>query len=165
MEGGVMRKLIFCLSVGGTFFALTTMTIAFAASTTSRDVATLSKAESNVVALLNQYKPTGAWKARFDAAVSVQTADIARVNADLSPSRPNAHSHPSGIGATLKVMSNDGPYSVTLLALGVANPDDLNGPVDSGTHALSAEFRITDMRMSRFPWNFGDGPRGFQATS
>ena len=59
--------------------------VAVAATSTSTDVAKLATAESNVVTLLHQYKPTAAWKASFKTAEATQAADIAKVNADLSP--------------------------------------------------------------------------------
>lgn len=59
--------------------------VALAATSTSTDVAKLATAESNVVTLLHQYKPTAAWKASLKTAEATQAADIAKVNSDLSP--------------------------------------------------------------------------------
>jgi hypothetical protein len=59
--------------------------VAVAATSTQTDVATLATAESNVVTLLHQYKPTAVWKASLKKAEATQAADIAKLNSDLSP--------------------------------------------------------------------------------
>ena len=63
----------------------TTTDVKTATSKTTTDVKTLASAESHVVTLLHNYKATALWKSQFKAAGAVQNTDLARVNADLSP--------------------------------------------------------------------------------
>jgi hypothetical protein len=56
---------------------------AAAADKTSPDVHSLATAESAVLGLLNQYKDTPSWRSAFNAAVSTQNADLARLKSDL----------------------------------------------------------------------------------
>ena len=70
--------------------ALGTSTIALAAATTTTttttaDVHTLAVTESRVVSLLDHYSNSPTWKAQYKAALVVQTAGIAKTNADLFP--------------------------------------------------------------------------------
>lgn len=58
-------------------------TAAAAADRTRPDVRSLAAAESAVLGLLNQYKDTPSWRSAFDAAVSTQNADLARLKSDL----------------------------------------------------------------------------------
>jgi len=58
-------------------------TAAAAADRTRPDVRSLGTAESAVLGLLNHYKDTTAWRSAFDAAVSTQNADLARLKSDL----------------------------------------------------------------------------------
>ncbi len=67
---------------------LGTTSVAVAAPTTSTDVQTLEAAESHLATLLRAYSNTPNWKAHYKAALAAQSADIARVNADLfSPAK------------------------------------------------------------------------------
>jgi hypothetical protein len=65
-----------------------TATIATATTTTTTDVQTAATAEAHVISLLHAYTNTAAWKARFKAAVATQSADLAKVNSDITPVAP-----------------------------------------------------------------------------
>jgi hypothetical protein len=79
-----MKKPVLTLAVAFAM-VLGCSAVAVATTSTSTDVAKLATAESNVVTLLHQYKPTAAWKASLKTAEATQAADIAKVNSDLSP--------------------------------------------------------------------------------
>jgi hypothetical protein len=71
------------------------------AGSTATDVKTLASAESNVVTLLRNYKATTSWKSQFKTAIAKQTNDVAKVNADLSPTVKGAVLF-SGSGSNIK---------------------------------------------------------------
>lgn len=94
--------------------------IAAATTTTSTDVLTLATAESHIVTLLHQYQPTATWKAQFKAAEATQAADLAKVNADLSPPAPAPRTRP---GAPVPL-----PLTAFGLLAGTAKPVVPAGP-------------------------------------
>jgi hypothetical protein len=75
--------------IGTLLLVFGSSTIAFAATSARADVSTLAAAESNVVALLHQYKDTPSWKARFKSAMAKQNVELARVKADLTTGTSN----------------------------------------------------------------------------
>jgi hypothetical protein len=129
-------KKITLASLGAIFPVVLTCALASAATTTSTDVRTLSGAESKVVALLDHYQPTSAWKAQFKAAEALQASDLAKINAALWP-EPSQQT----VGSTQDVVSESGPYSVTLLAVETVQADDS----DANTRSVAAKFRVTDI--------------------
>ncbi|MBU6496107.1 MAG: hypothetical protein KGR42_06825 [Acidobacteria bacterium] len=62
-----------------------TVNIAAAAISPPPSVTALTGAETHVVTLLHQFKNTATWKKAYEAAVATQSADIAKLNAALSP--------------------------------------------------------------------------------
>jgi hypothetical protein len=60
-----------------------TATTAAASARTSLDVRSLATAESVVLTLLDRYQDTPSWRSAFNAAVSTQNADLARMKSDL----------------------------------------------------------------------------------
>lgn len=89
-------------------------TAAAATDRTTSDVHSLSAAESTVLGLLNKYKDTPSWRSAFDAAVSTQSTDLARLKSDLA-----------------------GPGTKTLKAL-VTVPDLVNVELDHAEARLQA---------------------------
>ena len=79
MKRVVVALAALTIAAGG----IATATAAAAADRTSLDVHSLASAESGVLGLLNQYKDTPTWRSAFDAAVSRQNADLARLKSDL----------------------------------------------------------------------------------
>jgi hypothetical protein len=79
-----MKKPVLTVALA-TVLVLGGSAVAVAATSTSNSVARLLSAESNVIAVLHQYKPTAAWRIDFKDAEATQGADLAKVNADLLP--------------------------------------------------------------------------------
>lgn len=80
-------------------------TIAVAATSTTANVTALATAESHVVTLLHAYAPTAAWKSELKAALTVQSADIAKLNSALTPTPPS--------GGTLFSQSGSGAQTTS----------------------------------------------------
>ena len=68
---------------------------AVAADTTSVDVHSLARAESNVLTLLDHYESTPAWRTAFETAVSAQDADVTRLQSAIGGSGRGAR--PAGV--------------------------------------------------------------------
>ena len=99
---------------------LSLTTAAVAATSTSNDVSALAKAESQVVSVLKNYRDTATWKAQFNAAVSRQESDLAKVTNDLAtssapkPTRTSATSCTGPCAFRLPAPDNLGFTSVAL---------------------------------------------------
>jgi hypothetical protein len=76
-----MRKVIALIGTVG--LALTGTNLAVAEGTDTTQVHTLAQTESQVVALLHEFKDTATWKAQYQAALTAQSTAIAHLNADL----------------------------------------------------------------------------------
>ena len=104
----------------------------------------LATAESNVVTLLHQYKPTAAWEASFKTAEAIQSADIAKVNSDLSPApAPVSSGHTltqqeqSAVAAAKQYLSISAFSRLGLIAQ-LDSPDGGGYPVNVATVAVDS---------------------------
>ena len=64
---------------------VTSTSVAAALSGSPVNVSPLSTAESHVLTLLHTYRATATWKNEFKSAIAIQTSNIAKFNAALSP--------------------------------------------------------------------------------
>ena len=65
-----------------------TATLTVATTKTTKDVHNLASAELRVVNVLHHYQGTAVWRKQLEAAVAAQTAELAKVDADVSGSKP-----------------------------------------------------------------------------
>jgi hypothetical protein len=150
--------------------------VALASTTTTKtDVATLATAESKVVSLLHEYKPTVAWKLKYEAAVTKQAAILAKVSSDLfatpkvTPSPTTTTTSPprlmttttvvsiptsttagaAGVGSALSFTDERGvPYAVTLSQL-IDPAEGADIAPNSGDRYVAAVFVIADTSPSQ----------------
>jgi hypothetical protein len=138
-----MKKPVLTLAVA-CVLVLGASAVAVAATSTPTDVAKLATAESNVVTLLHQYKPTAAWKASLKTAEATQAAEIAKVNADLSPApAPVSTGHTltqqeqSAVAAAKQYLSISAFSRLGLIAQ-LDSPDGSGYPVNVATVAVDS---------------------------
>jgi hypothetical protein len=157
-----MKK--FVILAGAVCLVAGTAHIAAGTTATAADVQALAAAESNVVTVLHQYQDTAAWKSKFTAAVAAQSADIAKVHADLTPPvTPNAFhlvqkTTASGQGADASISVMNGPSNPVGIEFIVTSTPPQTGVLSWGLTCLEAN-RLASAH------NGGQVTRHFPATT